>query len=92
MTCPTKVTQKQYIESLKNVQSVSNRQPLFPVEVFEVRKISIRLTEQQYEFLEMLVNIGEYASISEAIRDAIRKLISEKSEVLERASKLKSYM
>lgn len=57
-----------------------------------MKKISVRLTEQQYEFLEMLVSVGEYASISEAIRDAIRKLISEKSEVLERASKLKSYM
>ncbi|RLI01580.1 CopG family transcriptional regulator [Candidatus Bathyarchaeota archaeon] len=57
-----------------------------------MRKISIRLTEQQYEFLETLVSIGEYASISEAIRDAIRKLISEKSELLERASKLRSYM
>ncbi|RLI79689.1 CopG family transcriptional regulator [Archaeoglobales archaeon] len=56
-----------------------------------MRKISIRLTEQHYEFLEDLVESGEYASISEAIRDAIRKLIAEKMDTLEKYQKLKSF-
>lgn len=50
-----------------------------------MRKISVRLTEQHYEMLEALVVAGEYASTSEAIRDAVRRLIAEKGEVLERA-------
>lgn len=56
-----------------------------------MKKISIRLTEQHYELLEDLVESGEYASISEAIRDAIRKLIAEKMETLEKYQKLKSF-
>ncbi|MEM2426375.1 MAG: ribbon-helix-helix protein, CopG family, partial [Archaeoglobaceae archaeon] len=34
------------------------------------RKISIRLTDAQYAKLEVLVEIGEYTSVSEAIRAA----------------------
>jgi putative addiction module CopG family antidote len=57
-----------------------------------MRKISIRLTDQHHEMLETLVTVGEYASVSEAIRDAIRKLIAEKVEVIERSQKLNSYV
>ncbi len=42
--------------------------------------------------LEALVTVGEYASVSEAIRDAIRKLIAEKVEVIERSQRLSSYI
>jgi Arc/MetJ-type ribon-helix-helix transcriptional regulator len=42
--------------------------------------------------LETLVTVGDYASVSEAIRDAIRKLIAEKVEVIERSQKLNSYI
>ncbi len=42
--------------------------------------------------LETLVTVGEYASVSEAIRDAIRKLIAEKIEVIERSQRLNSYI
>ena len=59
--------------------------------MLNMRKISIRLTEQHYELLDELVRNGEYASISEAIRDAIRKLIAEKMETLEKYQKLKSF-
>jgi putative addiction module CopG family antidote len=57
-----------------------------------MKKISVRLTDQHYEMLEALVAIGEYASVSEAIRDAIRKLISEKAELIERHAKMRSYV
>ncbi len=56
-----------------------------------MRKISIRLTDQHYEVLEALVTAGEYASVSEAIRDAIRRLLTEKMEVLERSQRLGSF-
>ncbi len=48
-----------------------------------MKKVSIRITEQQYEFLEKLVINGEYANISEVIRDAIRLFlkIKKKEEV-----------
>lgn len=52
------------------------------------RKISIRLTEAQYQKLELLVEIGEYTSVSEAIRAAIKKFIEEHREVIEKASKM----
>ncbi len=56
-----------------------------------MRKISVRLTEQHYEMLEALVTAGEYASVSEAIRDAIRRLLEDKKEILERSQRLGSF-
>ena len=37
-----------------------------------MKKISIRITDQQYEFIESLVATGDYANFSEVIREAIR--------------------
>ncbi|MFO7968382.1 MAG: ribbon-helix-helix domain-containing protein [Archaeoglobaceae archaeon] len=56
-----------------------------------MRKISVRLTEPHYEMLEMLVASGEYASTSEALRDAIRRLITEKKELIESAQVRSQY-
>ncbi len=53
-----------------------------------MRKISIRLTESHFEALEALVTAGEYASVSEAIRDAIRRLLESKKEILERSQSM----
>ncbi len=57
-----------------------------------MRKISIRLTDQHYEMLETLVQMGEYASVSEAIRDAIRKLLAEKAKLLEKQQNMRPYI
>ena len=38
----------------------------------EVRKVSIALTEEQIESLKAAVDTGEYATTSEAVREAIR--------------------
>ncbi len=43
-----------------------------------MKKISVRITEQQYEFLESLVATGDYANISEIIREALRIFMSRK--------------
>ncbi len=56
-----------------------------------MRKVSIRLTDKHYEMLEQLVIEGEYASVSEAIRDAIRRLLQEKADIIERSRNLSSY-
>lgn len=52
------------------------------------RKISIRLTEAQYQKLELLVELGEYTSVSEAIRAAIKRFLEENREQIEKASKM----
>lgn len=52
------------------------------------RKISIRLTEAQYQKLELLVELGEYTSVSEAIRAAIKRFLEEHKEQIEKASKM----
>ena len=57
-----------------------------------MRKISIRLTEQHYEMLEILVQMGEYASVSEAIRDAIRKLLAEKAKLIEQRQNMRQFV
>ncbi|MFP3946912.1 MAG: ribbon-helix-helix domain-containing protein [Halobacteriota archaeon] len=56
-----------------------------------MRKISVRLTEPHYEMLEMLVASGEYASTSEALRDAIRRMITEKKDLIEKAQVRSQY-
>ncbi len=53
-----------------------------------MKKISIRLTEKQYEFLERLVISGEYANVSEVIRDAIRLFMKVKSKEISEMEKL----
>ncbi len=45
-----------------------------------MKKISIRITEQQYEFLESLVASGDYANISEVIREALRLFMNKKKK------------
>ena len=53
-----------------------------------MKKISIRLTEKQYEFLESLVISGEYANVSEVIRDAIRYFMKAKMRELSDSGKV----
>ncbi len=49
-----------------------------------MKKISIRITDQHYEFIESLVATGDYANISEVIREALRLFInSKKKEIKE---------
>ncbi|MBE8539522.1 type II toxin-antitoxin system ParD family antitoxin [Geoglobus acetivorans] len=43
-----------------------------------MRKISIRVTDQQYEFIEQLVASGDYANTSEVIREALRLFMNVK--------------
>ncbi len=40
-----------------------------------MKRITIRLPEQQVDLLEQMVEDGEFPTVSEAVRDAVRGLI-----------------
>ena len=42
------------------------------------RRMIIALTDRQYEELEKMIKAGIYTTKTEAVRDAIRKLIEER--------------
>lgn len=48
----------------------------------KMKKISIRITDQQYEFIESLVAMGDYANVSEVIREALRLFMVQKKKEL----------
>ena len=43
-------------------------------------RITIRLPQQQVDLLERLVNTGEFPTVSEAVRYAVRDFLSQKSD------------
>lgn len=43
-------------------------------------RITIRLPPQQVEMLERLVELGEFPTVSEAVRYAVRDFLSQKSD------------
>lgn len=44
-----------------------------------MQRITIRLPEQQIGLLEKMVEAGEFPTVSEAIRDAVRELIEKRA-------------
>ena len=44
-----------------------------------MQRITIRLPEQQISMLERMVDAGEFPTVSEAIRDAVRELIEKRA-------------
>ena len=44
-----------------------------------MQRITIRLPEQQIRLLEKMVETGEFPTVSEAIRDAVRELIERRA-------------
>jgi antitoxin ParD1/3/4 len=44
-----------------------------------MKRITLRLPEQQIELLEEMVNVGEFPTVSEAVRDAVRQLIEKRA-------------
>ena len=47
-----------------------------------MKRITLRLPEQQLKMIDMLVEFGEFPSASEAIRTAIRDFIDQRGEKL----------
>ncbi len=54
----------------------------FHREIPNMQRVTLRLPEQQLKMIDMLVEVGEFPSASEAIRTAIRDLIDQRSEKL----------
>jgi len=50
----------------------------FTISAYSMKKVSAAVTEKQYNALQKFVNKGIYGSISDAVRDAVRRLIEEK--------------
>ncbi len=44
-----------------------------------MKRITLRLPAQQIEILEQMVEAGEFPTISEAVRDAVRQLIERRA-------------
>jgi antitoxin ParD1/3/4 len=44
-----------------------------------MKRITLRLPERQIELLEQMVAAGEFPTVSEAVRDAIRGLIEKRA-------------
>uniref|UniRef100_A0A7C3ZQV2 Ribbon-helix-helix protein, CopG family n=1 Tax=Archaeoglobus fulgidus TaxID=2234 RepID=A0A7C3ZQV2_ARCFL len=55
------------------------------------RKVSIRLTEKYYNKLELLVESGEFTSVSEALREAVKLLLDKYKDHLESIAKMDTY-
>lgn len=51
----------------------------------EVERVSIRLTVEQYRLLKLLVEEGVYPSMSDALREAIVKLLKDYSNIILRS-------
>ncbi|MHC1593112.1 MAG: ribbon-helix-helix domain-containing protein [Methermicoccaceae archaeon] len=45
-----------------------------------MERVTLRLPRQQVEILQLMVDTGDFPSVSEAIRAAIRELIDERGE------------
>lgn len=59
------------------------------MEKSNMERVTIRLPRQQIEMLQLMVDVGDYPSVSEAIRAAIRKLVDERADrVMERLKEL----
>lgn len=54
---------------------------VMPRKIVKTRIVEIRtrIPEEQYEALRQLVESGEYPSLGEAVRDAIRRLLEGRS-------------
>jgi len=57
-----------------------------------MEKITVRLPEQQIQMLNLLVVCGEFPSVSEAIRAAVRELIEKREDKIMERIKILSEM
>jgi Arc/MetJ-type ribon-helix-helix transcriptional regulator len=45
----------------------------------QMQRITLRLPDQQIEMLQQMVEAGEFPTVSEAVRDAVRQLIERRA-------------
>ena len=51
-----------------------------------MRRITLRLPDRQIELLEELVRRGEFPTVSEAVRDAVRELLQKRADNVKKDS------
>ena len=51
-----------------------------------MQRITLRLPDQQIEMLQQMVEAGEFPTVSEAVRDAVRQLIEKRASRVLRES------
>jgi Arc/MetJ-type ribon-helix-helix transcriptional regulator len=44
-----------------------------------MKRITLRLPDQEIEMLQQMVEAGEFPTVSEAVRDAVRQLIEKRA-------------
>ena len=49
------------------------------IEGHKMQRITLRLPDQQIEMLQQMVEAGEFPTVSEAVRDAVRQLIEKRA-------------
>ena len=57
-----------------------------------MQRVTIRLPEQQLKMIDLMVDLGEFPSASEAIRTAIRDLIDQRNDKLLRNLQLMEHV
>jgi antitoxin ParD1/3/4 len=57
-----------------------------------MQRVTIRLPEQQLKMIDLMVDLGEFPSASEAIRTAIRDLIDQRNDKLFRNLQLMEHV
>lgn len=76
MFCP-----KQDVSQTSDMRQPSVRQMSDACQIGDIMdRITIRLPPQQVEMLERLVELGEFPTVSEAVRYAVRDFLSQKSD------------
>ncbi len=82
MFCP-----KQDVSQTSDVRQLKVRQMSDARQIGETMdRITIRLPPQQVELLERLVEIGEFPTVSEAVRYAVRDFLAQRSDRISRDS------
>lgn len=60
-------------------------------EIYMMERVTVRLPPQQVAMLEKLVDAGEFPTVSEAVRYAVRELIEKKANRVLRDSEQISF-
>jgi Arc/MetJ-type ribon-helix-helix transcriptional regulator len=56
-----------------------------------MERVTLRIPKQQIEEVEQMVETGEFPNRSEAIRSAVREMLSEQSDNRERANNKRTW-
>ncbi len=67
-------------DSAQIVRRLMAMSPVLPGEYTTMERVTLRIPKQQIEEVEQMVETGQFPNRSEAIRSAVREMLSEQSE------------